>query len=452
MKRIASAILAALLLCVALTGCVEAESAYDIAVRHGFVGSEEDWLASLQGKDGKDGADGKDGKDGADGADGIDGIDGKDGKDGIDGKDGEDGRDGTAIMDLSTAAMNASLSTVVIQCQYFEEIMPDGTSETEFVLRTKSGTGFFLSVDREKGEALVATNYHVVYSNTSAAKNGMMESISLYLYGDTTFANGIEAEVLGGSVEHDVAILKITGSEILKDTEIRTVTVSEDDIHPGMPVFLVGNANSDGIAVTQGIVSVESEYILMPSLDEGVTLSRRVLRTDAAVNFGNSGGGLFNARGELVAMVQGKMATSDIDNMGYCIPRSLFLAVCENIMENCEGGDRIAIQKALLGVTLIIESSSAVYREACQSVHVVEKVVVDSVTPDSLADGSLLAGDVVLTFGIGGKAQAKDVTRMHQVVETMLTASVGDTVYVSVLRDGEVKEFSFTVGEENIVK
>ena len=79
-------------------------SAYDIAVKNGFVGSEKDWLISLQGADGapgKDGADGKDGapgKDGADGAPGKDGEDGKDGapgKDGADGAPGKDGEDGT---------------------------------------------------------------------------------------------------------------------------------------------------------------------------------------------------------------------------------------------------------------------------------------------------------------------------------------------------------------------
>ncbi|MBQ7873532.1 MAG: SGNH/GDSL hydrolase family protein [Oscillospiraceae bacterium] len=69
-------------------------SAYEIAVEHGFVGTEEEWLASLQGKDGADGTDGKDGIDGIDGIDGANGADGYNGKDGADGADGRDGRDG----------------------------------------------------------------------------------------------------------------------------------------------------------------------------------------------------------------------------------------------------------------------------------------------------------------------------------------------------------------------
>ena len=56
------------------------ESAYDIAVKNGFTGTEQEWLQSLQGKDGVDGKDGKDGVNGQDGADGQDGVDGQDGE------------------------------------------------------------------------------------------------------------------------------------------------------------------------------------------------------------------------------------------------------------------------------------------------------------------------------------------------------------------------------------
>ncbi|MCD8295448.1 MAG: hypothetical protein LUE27_09450 [Clostridia bacterium] len=82
-------LLAVLSTCLALCMCVgfsagcsgrnSGLSAYEIAVQHGFDGTEEEWLESLKGSDGKDGADGQDGKDGADGQDGADGKDGKDG-------------------------------------------------------------------------------------------------------------------------------------------------------------------------------------------------------------------------------------------------------------------------------------------------------------------------------------------------------------------------------------
>lgn len=63
-------------------------SAYELAVQEGFTGSLADWLDSLKGTNGKDGTDGVDGKDGVDGVNGKDGADGRDGKDGVDGKDG----------------------------------------------------------------------------------------------------------------------------------------------------------------------------------------------------------------------------------------------------------------------------------------------------------------------------------------------------------------------------
>ena len=72
----------------------DGKSAFEIAVEHGFVGTEVEWLESLKGVDGKDGVNGKDGCDGRNGVDGLPGKDGKDGADGLPGRDGIDGTDG----------------------------------------------------------------------------------------------------------------------------------------------------------------------------------------------------------------------------------------------------------------------------------------------------------------------------------------------------------------------
>ena len=72
----------------------DGKSAFEIAVEHGFVGTEVEWLESLKGVDGKDGVNGKDGCDGRNGVDGLPGKDGKDSADGLPGRDGIDGTDG----------------------------------------------------------------------------------------------------------------------------------------------------------------------------------------------------------------------------------------------------------------------------------------------------------------------------------------------------------------------
>ena len=72
----------------------DGKSAYEIAVEHGFVGTETEWLESLKGVDGKDGVNGKDGYDGRNGVDGLPGKDGKDGTDGVPGHNGADGKNG----------------------------------------------------------------------------------------------------------------------------------------------------------------------------------------------------------------------------------------------------------------------------------------------------------------------------------------------------------------------
>jgi len=73
----------------------DGKSAYEIAVEHGFVGTEAEWLESLKGVDGKDGVNGKDGCDGRNGVDGLPGKDGKDGANGLPGRDGIDGINGS---------------------------------------------------------------------------------------------------------------------------------------------------------------------------------------------------------------------------------------------------------------------------------------------------------------------------------------------------------------------
>ena len=72
----------------------DGKSAYEIAVEHGFVGTETEWLKNLKGVDGKDGVNGKNGCDGRNGVDGLPGKDGKDGADGVPGHNGADGKNG----------------------------------------------------------------------------------------------------------------------------------------------------------------------------------------------------------------------------------------------------------------------------------------------------------------------------------------------------------------------
>lgn len=109
-------------------------SAYEIAVEHGFIGTEEQWLLSLHGKDGapgKNGADGKDGRDGIDGKDGRDGTDGKDGRDGIDGKDGKDGRDGKDGTDGNSKDIEDQLTQIRDSIKYeVQELIQKIENET----------------------------------------------------------------------------------------------------------------------------------------------------------------------------------------------------------------------------------------------------------------------------------------------------------------------------------
>ncbi|MDE7216324.1 MAG: S1C family serine protease [Clostridia bacterium] len=297
------------------------------------------------------------------------------------------------------------------------------------------------SVDKETGTAYIITNYHVVYSSIATDKtatDGIINDIDVYIYGAEYVDYKIDAEYVGGSQTYDIAVLKIEDSQIIKDSDVMAVEVADsDEVIVGSKALVVGNAAGEGISVTQGIVSVDSEQITVSdgSSSNATTTSHRVMRVDAAVNSGNSGGGLFNAQGELIGIVNAKTSSSSIDNMGYAIPSNVAIAVARNIIDNCDNDDAISKKpsKASLGVQLAIKSSRAVYDGNTMTTRIVEDIVIYSVEEGSAAEGKLQADDIVKSISIG--SVNKEVTRSFHFIDALLNARVGDTVTLTVFRE-----------------
>lgn len=434
-------------------------SAYDLAVQNGFQGTLDEWLESLKGSDGIDGQDGengKDGKDGKNGADGRHGIDGQDvSVDELYQKAKDNGFNGSYFdflkeylsinIEEDTAFSNrALLSTVIINCNF---TYIDGgyyfQPEREVPV-TSSGTGVVYRLDKEQGTAYIVTNYHVVYSSVATehtSTNGIIDDINVYIYGEEYPSSKIDAKYVGGSQTYDIAVLKVEDSQIIKDSDLMQVEIADsDDVAVGSKTFVVGNAAGKGISVTKGIVSVDSEYISVTdgSGSNAQTTSHRVMRVDAAVNSGNSGGGLFNAQGQLIGIVNAKTSSSSIDNMGYAIPSNVAIAVAENIIDNCDKDyDKEAtrnkkMSKVVLGVTLEISSSRAVYDGNTMTTKVIEDIAIDSVKEESLADGILQEGDVIKSISIN--SEEKQVTRSFHLTDYLINARVGDTIILKVRR------------------
>lgn len=414
-------------------------SAYDIAVQNGFVGTEEEWLLSLRGKNGDDGQD----------------LDAKAlyetaKKEGFLGTFldfcKELGIVATTENDTQAIAKNM-MSVVSIYCG-FTKTVKGWMGQTATKHYASAGSGVIIELNKSAGSALIVTNYHVVYDVAASTPNGISNSVWVYPhgayngfsgsetkeYGDS-IGDGIKATFVGGAIDYDVALLKIEGNELLQKSDVTVAEIATKDyVTVGEKVYAIGNPEGAGIAVTQGIISVDSEYIDMSALDDRDTnkdgkvdnVSFRVMRTDAAINGGNSGGGLFNGEGKLIGIVNAKQVATETDNMGYALPMYQVKRLCDNIL----AGNGTA-KLARLGVTVSLTDSKALMDEHGQ-VRVKEEFAVASIVGESSsAYGKLNVGDVFLTAKVND-GEEKTFTREYQLNEVLLSVRKGDKLSLKV--------------------
>ncbi len=413
-----------------------------------------DNVGAVVGADGKDGVDGidgvngVDGKDGINGKDGIDGVDGKNGKNGKDGINGVDGKDiketviiNTDESDVAIAAARGLRSAVSITCAF-----TDKTTDEEY---GSAGSGVIYTLDKTEGDAFIITNYHVVYDVDS--ETGVSESINVYLYGAEYADTAIEATFVGGSLYYDIAVLRVENSELLKTSPVLEVSVrNSNEISVGDTAIAIGNPMGEGISVTSGIISVDSENIEMTASDDITEIKMRLMRIDTPVNSGNSGGGLFDEIGNLIGIVNAKIIDTGIENIGYAIPSNVAIAIANNIIDYCYGTSLTAPQRALLGITVTISDSKMVYDANTASVSIEETNIVYEVSAGSIAYGKLLAGDILLEASLGGGEFIK-LSRQHSLIDLMLDARAGDTVTLKINRGGTEMSVNITVTSDCII-
>ncbi len=437
MKKILKTILATLSLACVAFGCVacSSNSAYELAVKNGFTGTEKEWLQSLRGENGKDG-------ESVTAAD----LYTEAQKNGFEGTYIDFCRNELKIEvnednDTDTIAKNVT-SVVSIYCGFSRTVTTGGgwyggyKTQTEYY--STAGSGVIIDLDKENGNATIVTNYHVLYDSTYTKT--LSDTIYLYTYGaynlfnpeKETYGDGMRATYAGGSMEYDVAVLKVYDCDYLKNSlATEAVFGASDDVQLGEKVFAIGNPDGAGIAVTSGVISVESEYISMSATNGSGTVNYRVMRTDAAINHGNSGGALFNAEGQLIGITNAKSVEEDVDNMGYALPSTQVKNLCDNILANA------AVKVARLGITVETTASSAYYDEQGR-LRTQESFCVSlssSISEKSAAYGNLRTGDVIKEIKINS-GETKVLKRQYQLNDALLTVRKGDTVYLTVLRDG----------------
>ena len=182
---------------------------------------------------------------------------------------------------------------------------------------------------------------------------------------------------------------------------------------------------------------------------DGVTaIQIRVMRMDTAVNSGNSGGGLFNKRGELIGIVNAKL--NNTDNMSYAIPSNFVKSVVDNILYYCDGTELEGVYRCYLGITVSASKLYTVYDAERGVVLKREQISIATVENNGLAKNALKVGDIINSITIDGTRY--DVYKMYIVTDSMLSARVGSKVTVNVTRGGEVMDVEIEITESALTQ
>ena len=264
------------------------------------------------------------------------------------------------------------------------------------------GSGSGIIVGKNDDELLIATNYHVVEG---------ADTLSVAF----TDGNAVEASVKGFDEERDLAVVSVSLDDVEDDT-MDAISIakigSSDDLKVGEQVIAIGNALGYGQSVTTGIVSAKNRR--MDSDNNTVTDGSddssdgvNLIQTDAAINPGNSGGALLNMEGEVVGINSAKLASTEVEGMGYAIAISDVTDILQNLMNETSRDKLDDSEHGVLGI-----KGSSVSSEAVQMYGIPAGVFVKKVTEGGAADKAGLKENSVIT-----EFNGKTVSSNNQLIE-----------------------------------
>ena len=273
-----------------------------------------------------------------------------------------------------------------------------------------SGSGFIISDD-----GYILTNYHVISG---------YDKVTVATYDQETY----DANVIGYDESSDIAVLKIDAENL------DPVTLGDSSkLRVGDTVFAIGNPLGElTFSLTKGIVSALSRNI---STESGGSMS--LIQTDCAINSGNSGGALFNDRGEVVGITNAKFSASgsmeaEIDNIGFAIPINSVKRIVTSIIENGY------VLKPYIGIAV-----SPLSEETAGIIGIKSGAVVQDVTEGAPADeAGLMVNDVIT------KVNGKAIKDSNDLVQVISETDPGDVVDFTVYRQGKEISLSVEIGSK----
>ena len=274
-----------------------------------------------------------------------------------------------------------------------------------------SGSGFIITSD-----GYILTNYHVISGS---------KTVTVATYDHNTY----DAKVIGYDASNDIAVIKIDAENL------KPVTLGDSDtLRVGESVYAIGNPLGElTFSLTGGIVSALSRNV---QTEAGTSMS--LIQTDCAINSGNSGGALFNSRGEVIGITNAKYSSSgmsseaEIDNIGFAIPINSVKRIVTSIIENGY------VLKPYIGISV-----SPLSEETAKIIGIKAGAVVQDVTADAPADKAGLKNhDVIVKVG------DTDINDSNDLVQVISKSDPGDVLTFYIYRQGQEITLDVEIGSK----
>ena len=336
-------------------------------------------------------------------------------------------------MDVTDIVKSAMPSIVSITSKSVQEVenyfgMFGGRNSIQQQEVESAGSGIIIG--KNDSELLIATNNHVIDG---------AETVSVSFVDNETY----EATIKGTDSDKDLAVVAVPLSSISSDTmsKISVATIGDSSkLEVGEQVVAIGNALGYGQSVTTGIVSATNRTLDSEDSSEASYDGISLIQTDAAINPGNSGGALLNMNGEVIGINSAKLASTEVEGMGYAIPISRVSDIIENLMNEQTRTKVAAEDQGTIGIKCLDVSS-----QIQQAYNMPAGIYISEVTSGGAAENAGLKSGYVLTSFDG-----HSITSTSELKSLLQYYSAGETVEVEVqVPDNgsyETKTFSLTLG------
>ena len=312
------------------------------------------------------------------------------------------------VSDITTSAMPSIVAITNKSVQevqdYFSQFGFGGQGQPQTQETESQGSGIIIG--KNDSELLMVTNNHVVEG---------ADTLSVCFIDNQVY----EAAIKGTDPENDLAVIAVPLDSISDDTMSKIAVASigdSDSLKVGEQVVAIGNALGYGQSVTTGIVSAVNRTLSSDSSDD--SSSATYIQTDAAINPGNSGGALLNMNGEVIGINSAKLASTEVEGMGYAIPISRVSDIIDNLMNQTTRTKVDSDKQGTIGIKGINVTS-----DVQEKYNLPEGIYVSEVTSGSAAEKAGITSGSVIT-----KFDGKSVTDIESLQDLLQYYKAGETV------------------------